>query len=175
MKKQKNEHEISIELWDEGDLDLLRQLNSPEMTVHFGGPETEEKILARHKRYQEIAHNGTGRMFKILLLPQLEVVGSVGYWDQTWKGEAVYEVGWSVLPGFQGRGIASDATAKAIASMHAEKKHRFVHAFPKINNIPSNAICRKLGFSFIGECNFEYPIGTMIRCNDWRLTVRENK
>ncbi|WP_029192540.1 GNAT family N-acetyltransferase [Paenibacillus harenae] len=173
MQKQRITPEVRIELWDEEDLDLLRLLNSPEMTVHFGGPETEGKILARHKRYYEIAQKGTGRMFKILLLPDLEVVGSVGYWDQIWQGESVYEVGWSVLPAFQGRGIATVATSKAIASIHSEKKHRFIHAYPKINNPASNAICRKLGFSFIGECDFEYPIGTIIRCNNWKLTVGE--
>ncbi|QOS78504.1 GNAT family N-acetyltransferase [Paenibacillus sp. JNUCC31] len=170
--EQRNAPEVRIELWDEGDLGLLRQLNSPEMTVHFGGSETEEKILARHKRYYEIAQNGTGKMFKILLLPHLEVVGSVGYWNQTWKEESVYEIGWSVLPEFQGRGIATEATAKALASIHSKKKkHKFIHAFPKTNNPASNAICRKLGFSYIGECDFEYPVGTIIRCNDWRLSV----
>ncbi|WP_149096554.1 GNAT family N-acetyltransferase [Paenibacillus terrae] len=175
MTEQGNAPELRIELWDKGDLGLLRQSNSPEMTVHFGGPETEEKILARHERYYEIAQKGTRRMFKILLLPHLEVVGSVGYWDQTWQGESVYEVEWSVLPAFQGRGVATEATAKAIASINSEKKHRFIHTFPKINNPVSNVICRKLGFSFIGECDFEYPVGTIIRCNDWRLTVGENE
>ena len=175
MTEQRNTPGVRIDSWDEGDLGLLRQLNSPEMTVHFGGPETEEKILARHKRYYEIAQKGIGRMFKILLLPNLEVAGSVGYWDQTWQGESIYEIGWSVLPAFQGRGIATEATALAIASIHSEKKHKFIHAFPKVINPASNAICRKLGFSFIGECDFEYPIGTIIRCNDWRLTVGENE
>lgn len=59
------------ELWNEGDLDLLCQLNSPEMIVHFGGPETEEKLLTRHKRYTEISQEGKGRMFKRLLFPSL--------------------------------------------------------------------------------------------------------
>lgn len=174
ISKQRSTSEIRIEPWDEGDLDLLRLLNSPEMTVHFGGPETEEKILARHKRYYEIAEKGTGRMFKILLLPHLEVVGSVGYWDKIWKKESVYEIGWSVLPAFQGRGIATEATEKAITFVNSEKKHRSIHAYPKIINLASNAICRKLGFSLIGECEFEYPVGNIIRCNDWRLAVGEN-
>ena len=173
MTEQGNVSKVILEAWAEEDLGLLRQLNSPEMTVHFGGPETEEKILTRHKRYYEIAQKGTGRMFKIVLLPHLEAVGSVGYWNQTWQGESIYEVGWSVLPAFQGRGLATEATAKAIASINSERKHRFIHAFPKINNPASNAICRKLGFTFIGECDFEYPVGTTIRCTDWRLTVGE--
>nr|WP_249315663.1 GNAT family N-acetyltransferase [Bacillus sp. FJAT-49711] len=163
--------EVRIEPWAKNDLDLLHLLNAPEMTVHFGGSENEEKILSRHKRYCEIAGQGTGRMFKILLLPYFEPVGSVGYWDTIWQEESVYEIGWSVLTAFQGRGIATIATAKAIDYINTEKKHSFIHAFPKINNPASNAICRKLGFSFNGECDFEYPIGNPIRCNDWVLEV----
>lgn len=169
MAEQKYRPEVSIEPWDAGDFGLLQQLNSPEMTVFLGGPETEEKLLSRHKRYCEIAGTGTGRMFKILLQPELEVAGSVGYWDQTWHGEPVYEIGWSVLTAFQGQGIAAEATVKAIANIHSEQKHKYIHAFPKISHPASNAICRKLGFTFMGECDFEYPLGTMIRCNDWRL------
>lgn len=170
-----NAPQVRIVPWDDGDLDLLRLLNAPEMTVHFGGPETEDKLLARHKTYCEIAGQGTGRMFKILFLPHNEVVGSVGYWDKVWQGNDVFEMGWSVLPEFQGRGIATEATAKAIVSATSEKKHRFIHAYPKIINPASNNICRKLGFLFMGECDFEYPIGTPIRCNDWRLEIGENK
>lgn len=173
ISEQRNAPEVRIEPWAEGDLDLLHLLNTPEMTVHFGGPETEEKVLSRHKRYCEITGKGTGRMFKILLLPQLEPVGSVGYWDTIWQEESVYEIGWCVLTAYQGRGIATEATAKAIAYINSEKKRSFIHAFPKINNPASNAICRKLGFSFIGEYDFEYPKGCFIRINDWMLPVSE--
>ncbi|RFB14940.1 N-acetyltransferase [Bacillus sp. HNG] len=175
MLEQRNIPEVRIEPWVENDLNLLHLLNAPEMTVHFGGPETEEKVIARHNRYCEIAEKGTGRMFKILLLPNLEAVGSVGYWDTVWQGKPVYEIGWSVLASYQGRGIATNATAKAIATIDSEKKHSFIHAFPKITNPASNAICRKLGFSLIGECDFEYPIGSLIRCNNWVLAVSENE
>ncbi|MEH7384662.1 GNAT family N-acetyltransferase [Bacillus sp. JJ1521] len=173
MLEQRNKPEVRIEPWGEGDLNLLHLLNAPEMTVHFGGPETEVKVLARHKRYCEISEKGTGCMYKILLLPHLETVGSVGYWDTIWQGEPVYEIGWSVLATYQGKGIATIATAKAIDNINSEKKHNFIHAFPKINNPASNAICRKLGFSLIGECDFEYPIGSFIRCNDWLLAIGE--
>lgn len=171
MMKQMNEPQVRIVPWDDGDLDLLRLLNAPEMTVHLGGPETEDKLLDRHKTYCEIAGKGTGRMFKILLLPHNEVAGSVGYWDKAWQGEDVFEIGWSVLPEFQGRGIATAATEKAIATATSEKKHQYIHAYPKVINSASNSICHKLGFLFRGECDFEYPIGTPIRCNDWRLEI----
>jgi GNAT superfamily N-acetyltransferase len=82
-----------------------------------------------------------------------------------------YERPDSVLPGFQGRGIATMATAQAIAVARAEKRHRFLHAYPSVNNAPSNGICRKLGFTLVEECEFEYPKGSFMRCNDWRLDL----
>ena len=35
--------------------------------------------------------------------------------------------------------------------------HRYFHAFPSVDNAPSNAICRKLGFELLGACDFEFP------------------
>jgi RimJ/RimL family protein N-acetyltransferase len=110
-------------------------------------------------------------MFKIVDVATGEAVGSVGYWEKDWRGEQVYEIGWSVLPAFQGRGIAGTATAQAIAEARAERKHRYLHAFPSVENAPSNAICRKLGFALVEECEFEYPAGSFMQCNDWRLDL----
>jgi hypothetical protein len=32
-------------------------------------------------------------------------------------------------------------------------------------------VCRKAGFELVGECDFEYPKGHPIRCNDWRYDL----
>jgi RimJ/RimL family protein N-acetyltransferase len=64
-----------------------------------------------------------------------------------------------VVPEFQGRGIAVAATARAIELAKREDKHRFIHAFPNVDNAPSNAICRKLGFELLGAYELEFPKG----------------
>jgi hypothetical protein len=69
--------------------------------------------------------------------------GSVGYWTNEWRDEHVFEIGWMVAPDFQGRGIAVAATAQAIERAKRDDKHRFMHAFPGVDNAPSNAICRQ--------------------------------
>jgi RimJ/RimL family protein N-acetyltransferase len=111
-------------------------------------------------------------MFKIVDTRSGGGVGSVGYWTKKWRDEEVYEIGWMVVPEFQGRGIAAAATAQAVEQAKRDYKHRFMHAFPGVDNAPSNAICRKLGFELLDACEFEFPKGHLMRCNDWRLDLR---
>jgi RimJ/RimL family protein N-acetyltransferase len=163
---------VRIEPWGEGDLTLLKKLlGDPAMTEHLGGPESDEQLAERHARYLRLADTSRDRMFKIIQEATGEAIGSVGYWERAWHGEQVYEIGWSVLPAFQGRGIARAATAQALSQARLDGLHRFVHAFPSVDNLPSNAICRKLGFTLVEEYEFEYPKGRFMRCNDWRLDL----
>ena len=151
-----------IEPWAEGDLPLLEQLNDPEMTKHVGSPESTEKLVERQSKYEK----KDSRQYKIVDEDGIEGIGWVGYWETTWSGQQIWEIGWAVLPSFQGRGIASSATAQVIDLARAEHHLRFVHAFPMVENAPSNAICRKLGFTLLGETDFPARQGGFIRCHD---------
>jgi RimJ/RimL family protein N-acetyltransferase len=163
---------VRLEPWGEGDLPLLEKtVGDPEMMVYLGGAESAEKMAERQVKFEGLADSGTGRMFKIVDEDTGEPVGSVGYWDKDWRDQEVYETGWSVLPAFQGRGIAVEATTQAIARAKSDGKHRYLHAFPAVENAPSNAICRKLGFTLLGAQEFEYPPGNFMQCNDWRLDL----
>ncbi|MFI1192365.1 GNAT family N-acetyltransferase [Micromonospora sp. NPDC020750] len=162
---------VRIERWAEDDLDLLRQLNIHEVREHTGGPETEEQVVARHARYLAGPGPGSGNMFTIVL-PERVKVGSVGYWERVWHDEPVYEMGWAILPAYQGRGLATATVREALALARAERTHhRHAHAYPSVGNPPSNAVCRKTGFELLGETDFEYPPGRWMRCNDWRIAL----
>lgn len=158
---------VALEPWTDDDLWLLRATNTPDMTAYLGGPETEEKLLDRHRRYVKGED-----MFRVLLLPERATVGSTGYWEKTWRDEDVYETGWGVLPEYQGRGLATAAVRLVAERAAAEGGRRWLHAFPSVRNLPSNGVCRKVGFELLGEQDFEYPPGHMMRCNDWRLDLR---
>jgi RimJ/RimL family protein N-acetyltransferase len=163
---------IALRPWAEQDFPLMeRTLGDPAMTVHLGGPETPEKLKARHERYTRFSETGPGCMYVVVIGSQQEPAGSVGYWEKEWRGETVWECGWNVLPEFQGQGIATRATAELIKFVRAEQTHRYLHAFPSINNDPSNAICSKLGFTLLAEYEFEYPPGNYMRCDDWRFDL----
>ncbi len=174
MPDRVDERQVRIEPWTAGDLDVLRRNNAPEMMAHLGGPETDEQVIARHERYLALNDRDTGQMFRIVLLPDGVAVGGIGVWDSEWRDEAVYETGWSVLPEFQGRGIASVATGLVVEHARAEGRHRYLHAFPSVENAPSNAVCRKAGFTLIGDHDEAYPPGSTnwMRMNEWRLDLQ---
>ncbi len=162
---------VTLEPWGSGDLPLLERLmGDPGMTEHLGGPENPDKLRERQRRYERL--EGRDRMLRIVDVASGAGVGSVGFWTREWRDEQVYEIGWMVVPEFQGRGVAAAATARAIALARRDDQHRFMHAFPHVDNGPSNAICRKLGFELLEACQFEFPKGHFMSCNDWRLDLR---
>jgi RimJ/RimL family protein N-acetyltransferase len=161
---------VILRPWESGDLPLLERLmGDPRMTEHLGGPESPEKLRERQGRYEQL--EGGDRMFKIIDTATDTAVGSVGFWTKEWRDAPIYEIGWMVVVEFQGRGIAAEATKQAIELARQDDKHRFMHAFPNLDNAPSNAICRKLGFELLEACEFEFPKGHFMTCNDWRLDL----
>jgi len=124
---------VTLEPWGRGDLSLLERLmGDPHMTEHLGGPESPDKLQERQGRYERL--QGGDRMFKIIDVASGTGVGSVGFWSKKWRGEQIYEIGWMVVPEAQGRGIAVAATAQAIGLAKRDAKHRFMHAFPNVEN-----------------------------------------
>jgi RimJ/RimL family protein N-acetyltransferase len=161
--------QIALQPWSERGYELLVRLNAPELTEHLGGPETAGQVRRRHERYLEDA--APGHMFLVEF--EHEAVGSVGYWPRRWDGLDVYETGYGILPEYQGRGFAAAALRLCAARAAREGSGRpWLHAFPSIHHAASNAVCRKAGFELVGERDFEYPPGTLIRVGDWRLALR---
>jgi RimJ/RimL family protein N-acetyltransferase len=165
--------EVSIRPYAEGDMWILeRTLGDSKQMVHLNGPENPEKIRERHARYVNLsADRRTGCMFTVLVGGVS--AGNVGYWESDWDGQKVWETGWFVLPEYQGRGVATEAMRQLTRAVSELQTHSFLMAFPSVDNIPSNAIPRKLGFSLVGEMEFMYPRGSgkSIHCNVWRLAL----
>ena len=162
---------IVLRAWRDDDLPLMQAImGDPQMTEHLGGPESAEKLRSRLKREIDSPAD-TSHMYVIVTGAEQIAAGSVGYWEKEWQGQSVWETGWHVLPAFQGRGIATRATAIVVQRARAMARHRFMHAFPSIRNAASNVVCRKLGFTLQGEVDFEFPPGHWMRCNDWRLDL----
>jgi RimJ/RimL family protein N-acetyltransferase len=159
-------NKLQLEAWSDVGLGILHRQNTPEMTEHLGGPETEQAIVDRHQRYLSL----TGGEMLIIRVGDA-VAGSVGYWEREWSGENVYETGYGIVPEFGGRGYASAALRLAAERAAAGGTRRYLHAFPHVEHAASNAVCRKAGFDLVGEVSFEYPKGSWAQSNDWRLDL----
>jgi len=142
----------------------------PVVMAHLGGPLSPADIPPIHAR--RIVHSDDDVGYFVIIPDEATgPIGTVGIWRLELDGETVHEVGWMLLPAFQGRGIASQALAMVLDLAKADTRVDAVHAFPNIENPASNAICRKLGFELLGERDGGYG-GHRFRTNHWRLDMR---
>jgi RimJ/RimL family protein N-acetyltransferase len=160
--------DVHLERWSAGDHDLLRALNGDEAQMaHVGGAESDKKIAKRHARYVDDPFQ-----FAIVDGAAGARVGWVGFWAREWRGETVFEIGWSVLPAFHGRGLASAGAAQAVQAARAAGGAPAIHAFPAVDNVASNGVCRRVGFDLVDPAlTFEHPPGNVMVVNDWRLAL----
>ena len=163
--------DIDLRPWRRDDLGLMaRLLGDQAMTTYLGGPETPEQLQSRLDRYLAMPPDD-GRVFVITAGESAEPVGSVVFWTHAIHPEPALEIGWSVLPELQGRGIATRATARCLEIAAAETGYRTIHAFPSVDNVASNAVCRKLGFVLLATADVEYPADHWMICNDWSFDL----
>lgn len=155
---------VQLVEWSDGDLWILERSNTPEMTAFLGGPESEEKLLDRHRRY--VDNSPPGQMY-VIVTDNGYHAGSIGYWEHVEGGDTVWETGWAILPEHQGKGLGTAAIAEVVKAAAAEGSHQTLHAYPGVENAASNALCRKAGFTLLGAREFEYPKGHWMTCNDW--------
>lgn len=161
--------DVRIEPWGEGDLPLLHGLlGDPVMMEHLGGPDTAEQIEARHARYLA----SSDPVMRVVDVATGAGIGWVGYWEREWQGAQVFETGWSVLPAHWGRGVARAATAQVLDLARAERRLRWVHAYPGVDNAGSNGVCRSLGFELRGAVDLPLAAKDLtLRCHDWRYDL----
>ena len=159
--------DVELRPWSADDLDLLRRANTPELMDQLGGVESDEQVIARHERYLRLWREGTGFQFRIVIPGHPEGVGIVGYWHRDERGERVLEAGWSVEEEYRGRGIAPAAVVAMLDIARAAGETLPVHAYPRVDNPASNAVCRKAGFTLLREADFEVTPGNTLHTNDW--------
>ncbi|GAA4480690.1 hypothetical protein GCM10023171_07920 [Microbacterium panaciterrae] len=158
---------MTLRPWQPADRPLLDGFNTAEMTAHQVRPESAEELEKRHRRYLRTDLPGA----MLVICVGEDAVGAIGYWENDEDADAVvWETGWSVLPEFQGRGHAGSALATLIGIVRAEGTHPEIHAYPAVDNAPSNALCRHAGFTLRGTRPFPFR-GEELLSNDWALVL----
>ena len=156
------------------DLPLYEAIHcDPEMMEHVGGPLPREGLAEQLKR--DVASTEAGETWVFKIIPDQDVgtaAGTVCIWEHTWNGQSINEIGWMVLPQFQGRGLGSEAVRLILLKARSERRWDVVHAFPPVSNDRSNVMCRKMGFTKLEESDFRFR-DRILRCNHWQLDLRD--
>ncbi len=138
----------------------------------MAAPRATPGSARRHRQY--LADTAPGGVFTITVDDDrggAAGVGWAGYWELEHHDRVVWEAGLSVLTAWQGHGIGSTAFHLILERAAAEGRHRFMHAFPHVDNAASNRMCAGVGFELVDETDIEYSKGHWIRCNDWRYAL----
>lgn len=144
----------------------------PRTMRELGGPADPADLPRVHRTRVELAATG-GLYFAIVPEPDGQPAGTIGIWESTLQDPPVHEVGWMVLPEFQGRGIATEALAALVERARSDRRYDRIHAFPGVSNAPSNALCRRAGFIHVEESEVRFR-DRPLRVNHWELDVSGN-
>ncbi|MCM3695148.1 GNAT family N-acetyltransferase [Microbacterium oleivorans] len=159
---------ITLARWDAADRGLLTMLNTPAMTAHLGGPETAAQLDERQERYLRTWDDRPGAMYRIDV--DGDAAGGIGFWPVDEGGTPAFETGWSVLPEFQGQGVATAALRLLIAEVRRDGSRTLLMAYPAVDNVPSNALCARAGFEERGTGSEPWR-GGILTSRRWALDM----
>lgn len=132
------------------DAELIHKLRSDEVVNAFVGRDnssTLEKATEFILKIQDLVSKNEGLYWIIRLKESNDLIGSVCLWNFDIKNEIV-EIGYEMLPEFQGKGIMSEALKAVVAYTFEEMKAQIITAFPSSDNSNSVTILKKLNFEF---------------------------
>jgi ribosomal-protein-alanine N-acetyltransferase len=112
--------------------------------------ETVDDAIEFIRKIQAIAANHGVIMWVITLIGDAKLIGTILYWHIEWeKNEA--EIGYELLPEYQGKGIMTEALEKVIEFGFKELKFNMITADPNERNERSIRLLETLGFQLTGK------------------------
>jgi RimJ/RimL family protein N-acetyltransferase len=153
------------------DLDVYARMRcDPVMMAELGGAQPREGLEATVLR--DVRATGADQAWILMIvLDEYEppvTAGTVALYTRADAVAATSEIGWMVLPEFQGRGVGKAAVRSVLQRASSEKRWGIIHARTTVSNAPSNAICRSLGFVLVGQ--EEYVVaGRPFQTNHWTI------
>ena len=120
-----------------GDADVMRYYPRPKTR-----DEAQQWIEWNLRNYAEYGHG-----LWIIETPEGGFVGDCGLTLQEVDGERRLEIGYHVVPRWQGRGLASEAAAACVRFAFEEWGAREVIAIVNPGNTPSRRVAEKLGMA----------------------------
>ena len=123
---------------DQSDIDVYFAMRCDlEMMAELGGPLPRDGIEAKVAR--DVAEVSKDTSWILMIVPDEKepktVAGSVALWSNKEHGEPFSEIGWMILPGFQGRGLGKSSARILLKRARDDGRWGIVHAFPGVTNL----------------------------------------
>ncbi|MFE0508403.1 GNAT family N-acetyltransferase [Streptomyces sp. NPDC058964] len=146
----------------------VRMRCDPVMMAHLGGPLPGEGMADKVRRDAQQAAADLAWLKMIIPDPASPdvVAGTVTLWSEETAAGPISEIGWMVLPEFQGQGLGKRAVRTLLEQARDQDRWGLVHAFPATSNAASNGICRAVGFRFLSEVDVTFA-GQALKTNHW--------
>ncbi|MGW5047392.1 GNAT family N-acetyltransferase [Streptomyces griseoluteus] len=148
----------------------VRMRCDPVMMADLGGPLPRVGMADKVRRDARQAADDLA-WFKMIVpdetTPEV-VAGTVTIWSHDTSDGPMSEIGWMVLPEFQGQGLGKRAVRTLLEQARDQDRWGLVHAFPAINNAASNGICRSVGFRLLSQAEVTFA-GQVLKTNHWAI------
>jgi len=134
----------------EKDYELINKLHSDPIVNAFVGRDNSsslEKAQAYILRMRGLVERQECLYWIITLKNNDHLIGSACCWNYDIEN-GIVEIGYELLPEFQGQGIMTEALKSVIEFIFTKMKANLITAFPSSNNLSSVAVLKKLNFTF---------------------------
>jgi RimJ/RimL family protein N-acetyltransferase len=161
------------------DLPLYEKLfMNEEYMKYLGGVQTQERTHKMFQSHLNHSNSGKGKILKVIpededfeekfsIVQSMKEdedyfdyhrgVGTVCVWHGFFQDKVVTELGWGILPRYQGLGLATKALKMFVHLIEeTEPQWGDLHAFTGSDNIASNRLCQKVGFQSLGEVTIDF-------------------
>jgi RimJ/RimL family protein N-acetyltransferase len=147
---------LFLRRWREDDRETVARWNAdPVFTEHLGGAHDRARSDAVFDRWlRHWGEHGFG-VLAVEWAETGELIGRAGpQFHSFWPGDP--EVGWGIEPSWQGRGLATEAGAAAVAWAFDGLGFARVVSITTEGNLPSRRVMAKLGFHLLTKIPSEW-------------------
>jgi [ribosomal protein S5]-alanine N-acetyltransferase len=143
-----------------GDLFQLHKIRSDESINQFIDREIELDIVQTKEfmnKINELIQNNICLYWAIAFRDQNTLIGTICFWNFNFNKEEA-EIGYELLPEYQGKGIMQEAIKRVIKFGFVTLKLKTISAFVSEKNTKSIALLNKFHFKIVSDPSFDTGI-----------------
>jgi [ribosomal protein S5]-alanine N-acetyltransferase len=163
MKRELITDKVKLTPPEKSDAENLFYLRSNPIVNKFIGRDLPKSILDVEKFIEQRNLDTINFYFIIKTLPNFDFAGTICLWNIN-KEDKFAEVGFELLPDFQGKGLMTSALREIINFAFTELNIETIEAFTHQENLPSRKLLETLDFKIISGKTDPDDINHVIYC-----------